>query len=261
MYEPLNSGRIRKLDRAALVISIGGLVLVCWWYLFQMAQHMSDMSMPMRADHEIRQAWGASDFLSMLIMWVVMMIAMMVPTAVRTLFIFERICLLRSTGGSVAGQLFGFVGGYVLAWALFSVGATVVQWWLHDTAKLSDQMALSSPGAGALVLIAAGLWQLSRLKDVCLRHCRSPIAFLLQHYRQGWGGAIRLGGLHGLYCLGCCWVLMGLLFVAGVMNLVWIIILTGFVLAEKLVPHGLVVSRLIGLGMIALGVILPLLPE
>jgi predicted metal-binding membrane protein len=114
-------------------------------------------------------------------------------------------------------------------------------------------MATRSPALGAGLLIAAGAYQLTPVKDACLRHCRAPAHFLSEHWRPGRWGAFRMGLEHGAWCLGCCWVLMGLLFLGGVMNLVWIAVITAFVLVEKLVPRGAVAGRLVGAAMIAAG--------
>ena len=146
-----------------------------------------------------------------------------------------------------------FVLGYLLVWGAFSVGAATLQGGLQAAALLSPALAATSPVLGGALLVAAGAWQLTPLKRACLAHCRSPLGFFLGHWRDGTLGALRMGLAHGAYCLGCCAVLMGLLFFGGVMNLVWVAGITIFVLLEKVAPHGPAIARVAGVGMIALG--------
>jgi predicted metal-binding membrane protein len=147
-----------------------------------------------------------------------------------------------------------FVAGYLAMWGAFSLAAVVAQWALERSELLSPTMTSTSRLLGAGLLLAAGVWQLTPLKTVCLRHCRSPIGFLSTHWRPGVGGAFTMGVRHGVFCLGCCWFLMALLFYAGVMNLIWIIGLALFVLAEKLMPAGVAFDRATGLVLAAWGV-------
>jgi len=147
-----------------------------------------------------------------------------------------------------------FVAGYLLVWGGFSLVATAAQWWLQQNALLSPMLALATPPLGGALFVMAGLYQWSPLKSACLRQCRSPFAFLLNQWRDGWSGALRMGAGHGAYCLGCCWVLMALLFAVGVMNLLWVAAIAAFVFAEKLLPHGIWIARLGGIAMAAFGV-------
>lgn len=146
-----------------------------------------------------------------------------------------------------------FASGYVVVWTLFSAGATVAQWALDQAALLSPMMVTTSPWVGAALLISAGIYQLTPAKDACLRHCRTPVHFISDHWRSGVAGAFRMGVQHGAYCLGCCWALMGLLFFGGVMNLLWIAAITLFVLAEKVLPVPKGATRWSGFAMIAVG--------
>jgi predicted metal-binding membrane protein len=139
-----------------------------------------------------------------------------------------------------------FVTGYVVIWSLFSLGATIAQWALDRMALLSPMMMSNSPILGGLLLLTAGIYQLTPAKDACLRHCRSPVDFVSSHWKPGGLGALRMGIEHGGFCLGCCWTLMGLLFFGGVMSLWWIGGLTLFVLLEKVMPFGAIGGRLIG---------------
>jgi predicted metal-binding membrane protein len=148
-----------------------------------------------------------------------------------------------------------FALGYAAVWGGFALTATAAQWALERVALLTPAMATSSALLASLVFVAVGIYQFTPLKQACLRHCRSPLEFLAGHWREGGRGAFAMGASHGGYCLGCCWALMLLLFVGGVMNLAWIAGLAMFVLLEKLLPAGAVVGRILGVGLIALGVI------
>jgi predicted metal-binding membrane protein len=149
--------------------------------------------------------------------------------------------------------MFAFAAGYILAWCGFSVGATLLQWGLAEAALLSPMMVSASPWLGGAILIVAGVYQWTPLKYACLRQCRSPLAFLMEHWQPGMPGALRLGLRHGLYCVGCCWALMLLLFVGGVMSLLWIGAITAFVLMEKLAPYRAQGGRLSGLALVLAG--------
>ena len=146
-----------------------------------------------------------------------------------------------------------FAAGYLIVWGLFSVIATLLQWALEGTGLLSSMMVSTSALLGGCLLLAAGAWQLTPIKQACLRHCRSPIAFLSGNWRNGRGGAFLMGVRHGVYCLGCCGFIMGLLFYGGVMNLYWIIGLAVFVLIEKLTPAGHWISKAVGIGLLGWG--------
>jgi predicted metal-binding membrane protein len=150
---------------------------------------------------------------------------------------------------------FVFVAGYIAIWCVFSVAATSAQWGLEQAALLSPMMVSSSTELGATILIAAGIYQLTPFKNACLQHCRAPADFFYEHFRAGLYGAFRMGLLHGAYCLGCCWILMGLLFLGGVMNLMWIALIAIFLLLEKILPLGDLGGRIAGGIMIVIGVL------
>ena len=181
-------------------------------------------------------------------MWAVMMVAMMLPSAAPAILLYGRVH--RHSIPERAPPTMAFLAGYLACWLGFAAIATALQ--LAITAPMS--MALESRWASGGLLIAAGLYQLSPLKDACLNHCRSPAAFLSRHFRPGSWGAARLGLRHGAYCVGCCWLLMALLFVGGVMNLLWIAGLTLLVAAEKLLPGGAWIARLAGVALLASGI-------
>jgi predicted metal-binding membrane protein len=179
-------------------------------------------------------------------MWAAMMVAMMTPSAAPAILLYGRVRAQAGTQGRGAGiaPAGAFVAGYLAVWLAFSFAAAALQWGLERGALLSPlSMGSQSRWLSAAVLAATGAYQLSPLKNVCLTECRSPTGFLTRHWRPGTAGAVRLGVLHGAYCVGCCWVLMGLLFVGGVMNLAWIAALTVLVMAEKLLPGGPWVAR------------------
>jgi predicted metal-binding membrane protein len=149
-----------------------------------------------------------------------------------------------------------FTAGYLIAWALFGIFATFADWALERAALISPMTGRLTPMLGAIVVVVAGIYQLSPLKSVCLRHCRSPFDFVLNHWRDGASGALRMGAEHGLYCLGCCWFLMALMFAAGIMSLLWMAVIAVFVLLEKLLPAGTWLARAGGVAMLGIGVYL-----
>ena len=182
-------------------------------------------------------------------MWAVMMVAMMLPSAAPAILLYARVH--RHAVPGKAPPTLAFLAGYLACWSGFALVATALQFALASPMS----MALESRWASGALLIAAGLYQLSPLKLACLDHCRSPAEFLSRHYRPGLWGALRLGLLHGTYCVGCCWLLMLLLFVGGVMNLLWIAGLTLLVAAEKLLPGGVWIGRIAGLALVAFGIV------
>jgi predicted metal-binding membrane protein len=200
------------------------------------------------------RAWSPADAGLMFLMWAVMMVGMMVPSAAPMTLLYAGVARTAAAQGSPLAPTAVFVSGYLLMWTLFSVAATAAQWGLERAALLSPAMVGTSPVLGAAILIVAGAYQLTPLKASCLRHCRSPAHLLAHGWRDGLGGALRMGFEHGAYCLGCCWALMALLFVGGVMNLLWVAAIAVFVLVEKLVPHGAGGGRLAGVGLLATGV-------
>lgn len=196
--------------------------------------------------------WDARHILLLWLMWAVMMAGMMLPSA-SPLLLMYGVAARRQDPGPAGNQVYALASGYLGVWALFSVAATGAQVVLSTQLALSPMMVLTSPRAAALVLLAAGLYQVTPLKRVCLQKCQSPFAFLMHHWRAGASGASRMGFDHGVHCLGCCWALMLLLFVGGVMNLAVIAALTAFVAFEKLSPFGIHAARVSGLFLIGLG--------
>lgn len=246
---PLES--VLRRDRTLVLAGLVGVAALAWAYITYLVWGMGD-GMDMTAP--MARSWGSADFALMFVMWAVMMMAMMVPTAAPMVLLFATVNRRRRHRQAPFVPAGVFLVGYVVVWAGFSALATVVQWQLHNAALLSSTMASASPILGGGLLVVAGLFQWSPLKNVCLSHCRTPVGFLMTEWRDGTGGALRMGLKHGTYCVGCCWALMGLLFVAGVMNLLWVALIAGFVLVEKVAPAGPWVSRAVGVGLVGLGV-------
>jgi predicted metal-binding membrane protein len=197
--------------------------------------------------------WDVPHLLLLWAMWAVMMTGMMIPSASPMLLLYGTIAK-RSAQVSDTRQIYAFAAGYVVVWAGFSLGATVLQRMLSGLLLLSPMMEIISPKAGAVLLFIAGLYQLTPLKLACLRTCQSPLGFIMSHWRTGWSGAFYMGVRHGAYCVGCCWALMLLLFAGGVMNLIVIVALTAFVAFEKLARFGVYGARISGVVLILAGV-------
>jgi predicted metal-binding membrane protein len=247
----LEPGTLAARQRRAILIGLAGVSLLAWLELARMAFRMHS-AMQAGIACELRP-WSAADALLTFLMWAVMMVGMMVPSAAPMSLIFAMVARKASAQGSPVAPAFVFTSGYVAAWTLFSVGATALQWWLERTALLTPMLAAASPHFGGALLVGAGLYQWSRWKDTCLDHCRAPAHFFAAHWRPGRAGAFRMGLAHGFYCLGCCWLLMGLLFFGGVMNLLWVAGITLFVLLEKVAPHGDRIARVAGAGLLLAG--------
>ncbi len=223
--------RLLHRDQVVVAIGLATVTLLSWGYLLTGAgMEMPSMSAPM----ETAQAsgWSPAQAVLMFIMWWVMMVAMMLPSAAPMILLFSSVAKRSSRSGSTAL----FVSGYIFIWGSFSVVATLIQWRLTQIGLLDDMRANSQMLAG-LLLVVAGIYQLTPAKNVCLKHCQSPLQFVTEHWRPGPRGALLMGLQHGGYCLGCCWALMALLFVGGVMNLVWIGGLAAYVLIEKVIPQ------------------------
>lgn len=230
-----------------------GLAMVAgagWLYLIYMAWGMANMDVPAaQLFMPAMVRWDAADLALVFLMWAVMMAAMMLPSAVPMVRAYSRSVAAQSD--STSGVLTSaFVGGYLAVWTAFSAAVTLAQWGLLELRLVTPMMESGSQWLSGGLLVAAGLFQFTAFKDACLNKCRTPLGFLLTEWRPGLGGAFVMGLRHGVYCTGCCALLMLLLFVLGVMNLVWIIALTLIVLAEKLLPvQSRWPSRAIGAGL------------
>jgi predicted metal-binding membrane protein len=252
---------VAEVSRRERVVILGCIALataLAWAYLVHLsgqmtagvdyANAMAAMGMPMNAP------WTAEDGLFTFAMWSIMMVGMMGPAASPMFLLFAGARVGRGHPAvSLATLSFGL--GYIAVWTGFSAAATLVQYGLHEAALLSAAMATSSSSVSAAILVAAGIYQLTPWKERCLKHCRSPLGFFMTHWRDGAWGAFEMGFRHGLFCLGCCWALMGLLFAVGVMNLVWVAALAAFVLIEKIGWAGAMVVRIAGLALVVWGVV------
>jgi len=245
---PSSSGPTRWLSRQRLIVlaALAALLALTWSDLLRRSGALTPAAVGQHLAMPQTASYGPGDLVMTAAMWIVMMVAMMLPAAVPMVLLFLRMAERRRASGRTVAPTGTFVLGYLLVWTGFSLLATGVQWGLHAAALLSPHLTLLSPAAAGLVLIAAGAFQFSRLKWTCLAHCQSPLDFLGAHWREGVLGAVRMGLDHGVYCLGCCWALMLLLFVGGVMNLAWIAVLTTFVLVERIVAKGRTVSWVAG---------------
>ena len=238
-----------RRERLVVLLALAGATAIAWLYLFIARQDMSmqamddmpDMAMPFAAP------WVFA-------MWWVMMLGMMLPGAAPMILTFAALERRKREREQAYVPTAIFVAGYLIVWGAFSLAATAAQWSLQQSALLSPMLVPATPVLGGVLFVLAGIYQFTPLKYACLRQCRSPFAFVLNHWRDGWSGALHMGASHGLYCLGCCWVLMALLFAVGVMNLVWVAAIAVFVFAEKLLPGGVWVSRIGGGAMAAFGV-------
>ncbi len=242
--------------------ALGLLTLLAWLFLLAGAGTgmdplaMSGWLLPLQLPPALSGDWTPLYWLAAFCMWVVMMVAMMLPSASPTLLLYARVVRQAESQGRAApaaASIAAFASAYLSLWILFSLLAVAAQWALEQLGVMSAMMSLRATVLAGAVLIAAGLYQLTPLKTACLKHCRGPVQFIAAHWRPGVRGAWRMGLTHGLYCLGCCAALMLLLFVGGVMNLVWIAGLTLLVAIEKLAPMGAVTAKAIALLLIAGG--------
>ncbi len=249
---------VLRRDRLVVAAALAALALLSWACLFWMA---ASPAMHAAMDHASMtgmsaglERWSPPQFLAMLLMWSIMMIGMMTPSVAPMILIYARVARQASGRGTIFASSGWFALGYFLAWTGFAFVATLLQWGLERALLLSPMMATTSKLLGGALLIAAGLYQWTPLKDACLSQCQSPLSFIQRHggFRPQRIAALGLGLRHGVYCIGCCWALMILLFVAGVMNLLWIAALGALVLAEKLIP-GRLFQRITGILLILAG--------
>lgn len=245
--------RLRVWDLWLLWGALVFIVILAWAYLLLLAREMSahDMSGDMCGMLD----WVFKDYLMMFVMWAVMMVGMMVPTCIRSVTIYSRIANQAQGSCNAVAATYWFVLGYVIVWTGFSVVATLLQAMFNKLGMLSPMMVNSSSYLGAGLLIAAGLYQLTPWKDTCLVHCQSPAMYLAGRFGPRVLDGVGLGIRHGAYCLGCCWLLMALLFVGGVMNLLWIAAITAFVFMEKLLQTSIKVTRVSAVLMIVSGAV------
>lgn len=244
---PVAPGVLQGATPMALVLlalsAVGWTALA--WMAIDMGHPLVQLAMPMSSN------WTATNLLAIWSMWAVMMAAMMLPAAMPMVLTFTRSC--SRSGERMRSS--AFVAAYLLIWSGFSVAATAAQWLLQDMGLLNPMIVSTSAGLTGILLLLAGVYQFSPLKRTCLAHCRTPMGFLIGEWRGGAYGGLVMGLRHGLFCLGCCWALMALLFVGGVMNLAWIAALSIAAAIEKLAPRGETVARILGLGLITAGAV------
>ncbi len=225
-----------------LAISLGGWAALAW-IAFDMGHPVARLTMP-ASSH-----WGVANLLAIWCMWAVMMAAMMLPSALPMVLGFVDL----STRRGEPGRARAFVVAYLLVWFGFSAVATAAQWVMQAAGWVNPMIVSTSAALTGVLLLVAGVYQFSPLKHICLAHCRTPLGFLLGEWRAGRRGAFMMGLRHGLFCLGCCWALMALLFVGGVMNLAWIAALSVLVALEKLAPQGRRLAWVLGATLIVAG--------
>lgn len=253
MSQALSLEAVLRRDRLIVLSGLVGLVVLAWLYLVWMAAAMDMGAMGDAMAMARFEPWTAGDFVMMFSMWAIMMVGMMVPSAAPMILLYAAIDRKQRQAARPFGPTGAFVAGYLAIWTGFSLLATTLQWALEQAALLSPMMVATTPILGGLLLIGAGLYQWTPLKDVCLEHCRGPLQFIMTRWRKGARGAFVMGVEHGAFCLGCCWLLMGLLFFGGVMNLLWVAAIAGFVLLEKVAPRGDLIGRISGALLLAAG--------
>jgi predicted metal-binding membrane protein len=255
-----------RRDRLIVASALGAIAALAWAYVLWLAADMDMGGMNMSGFRMVPAGmgimapaaapWSAVEFALVFVMWAVMMVGMMAPSAAPMILLYARAGRQQRIAGKPLAATGWFAAGYFLAWGAFSLTATLAQWVLEREALLDARMASSNIVLGAIVLIAAGIYQWLPIKDACLAQCQTPFRFLMTHggFRTDIPGCLKLGFLHGTYCVGCCWVLMAVLFVVGVMNVLWIAILALLVLLEKLTPWGRQIARVVGAVCIVAGV-------
>jgi predicted metal-binding membrane protein len=233
----MNSTSIESIVKRDRIIVGSCLFAICalsWLYIIYLYRQMYPMNMdalffamPMSAQ------WAATDFVLLFFMWAVMMVAMMLPSVTPLVLIFAAVNRQRRQVQSPFVPTAYLLTGYFLVWTGFSLLATLLQWFLQRLSLLNPEMETTNKILGGIILVSAGLFQFTSLKQRCLYNCQTPVSFIHQHWKDGKTGALRMGVQNGAYCLGCCWILMILLFVSGIMNLLWIGLIAAFVLIEK----------------------------
>jgi predicted metal-binding membrane protein len=257
---------VLKRDRAIVAACLVVLILLAWAYIVWLADDMEMGGMDMTGFRMIPAGkglmmpvdapWHTIEFAFVFVMWAVMMVGMMTPSVAPLILLYARVGRQAAALHQPFATSAFLAGGYLSAWIVFSFAATIAQWAVERQGWLTPAMSSASNTFGGLTLIAAGLYQWTPLKDACLRQCQFPLQFIQRHggFRADAIGSLKLGARHGVYCIGCCWMLMTLLFLGGVMNVFWIALISIFVLTEKVVPVGRLISRLAGTLFLAVGV-------
>lgn len=248
---------VQRRERWFIAAALAAIAAVAWVYMIREARGMNLTGacacLGMQMGGAARADWTAGSLVPLFLMWAGMMVAMMLPSAMPMVLTFAAVSRNRRRHERPYVPVTIFSAGYVAVWFAFSAAAAVAQWFLHRQALLSPAMVSTSAWFGGLLLLAGGLFQFTPLKRTCLKHCRTPLEFIMTRWREGAGGAFRMGLEHGVFCTGCCWALMSLLFVAGVMNILWIAALTLLVAVEKLFPRAPWISPATGLVLVGWG--------
>ena len=236
---------VLRRDRGVVLTGLLSVAALGWAYMVYLALDIRGGSVPGGMSAGAGQMamaqqmpWTAIDFGLMYLMRAAMMTAMLVPTAAPVILVFARVNRSKRNQGQPFVSTGVFLSGYLAVWAGFALFATLSQWGLHQATLMPSMMGSVTPALGGTLLIAAGIFQWTPLKYVCVNHCRTPMGFIMSEWREGHSGALGMGLKHGAYCLGCCWFLMGLMFVAGVMNLLWMAAIAAYILLEKVAPTG-----------------------
>jgi predicted metal-binding membrane protein len=244
-----------RRDRAIVFTALIAVAVLAWSEVLHLANAMAGVDMYASGMMSpVFGQWTGGHFTTMLAMWMVMMVGMMTPSVAPMILLYVQVARRNAAAQPFASALW-FTGGYFMAWAGFSLLATAAQWSLEQLALLSPMMSSTSHVFGGLLLISAGVYQWLPIKHSCLARCRAPLSFVMAHggFQAAAAGSVRLGLQHGLYCIGCCWALMALLFAGGIMNLLWIAALMVLALLEKLLPWSQYFVRASGLAAIGLG--------
>jgi predicted metal-binding membrane protein len=254
-----NRNRLEYILKKDRFIVLSGLFVMCilaWLYIIYLYKQMVNMNMDaFLFAMPMTPSWTTVDFWLLVLMWFVMMIAMMTPSVAPLILIFAMVNRQKKQQQNPFVPTGYLLSGYFLVWAVFSLLATLLQWLLQNISLLNPEMVTTNKILGGAILIAAGIFQFTPLKQRCLSYCRTPIDFIHRNWKEGRTGALRMGIENGLYCLGCCWVLMSLLFVSGIMNLLWIVLIALFVLIEKALPKIKSISFIAGAILIVYGIL------
>lgn len=248
-----------KRDRVLAAAGLTALVMLSWLYLFDLAASLGSPAQDMAAQMATPGLafWGGPELFLVFVMWTVMMVGMMVPSAAPAILLYASLDRRRGARGAAGAAPLAatglFVTGYLAVWTGFAAAAALLQWGLRAGAGLPEAMGAVVPLLGGLLLILAGIYQWTPWKEACLKKCRSPLAFLLGHWRSGAWGAFNMGLRHGAFCVGCCWALMLVMFATGTMNLLWMAVLAGFILVEKVARSGRWIGRFTGILLVLWG--------
>lgn len=253
---PATDKALRR-DRLVIIASLTGLTALAWLYLWQDAARMDAMPAmdTMTGMTGMTSPWSTGQVLLTFAMWSIMMVGMMAPSAAPAVLMYARLAQRDRPSTGVIAATWRFVAGYFLVWTVFSLAASLAQTGLEQARLMTPMLASTSPWLTGGLLIVAGVYQWLPVKSACLQACRTPMQFFMFHWRPGSFGAVHMGIQHGLMCLGCCWVLMLLLFTAGVMNLLWVAVIACAVLVEKIFPAGQMIGRGMGVALVVAGTI------